>query len=254
MSYIPTSARDGRTKNGDKVMTKKAKKIHPTETRDRDFAMAATSFNVHLRLSPTKKINEDCRNILEAISVRDIMMHEYAKSLNGRQAMIYALNDSGQSVMVPLTLAMEMQAEAFDLMPDTLEMPIPVPAAEAYPDLVIPPTADQTPIPAPKVGKRSKAAKALAKAPTASAEKPAGKRAAAKAEAEAAADRGEIPTTPDFTPPSHAPFRKKLAKIVAMVEAGDLAGLKADPMEPKSSSRVMICRYRDLAIRALGAR
>lgn len=41
-----------------------------------------------------------------------------------------------------------------------------------------------------------------------------------------AAQRGEIPDAPDFSAPSHARFRKKLAEIVAMVEAGDVAGLK----------------------------
>lgn len=69
-----------------------------------------------------------------------------------------------------------------------------------------------------------------------------------------AAQRGELPEAPDFTPPSHKRFRKALATIIAMVEGGDIAGLKADTMEPKSSSRVMICRYRDLAIIALEAR
>ena len=75
-----------------------------------------------------------------------------------------------------------------------------------------------------------------------------------KAEALAAAQRGELPQPPDFSPKSHAPFRKPLAAVVAMVEAGDIKGLKAHPMQPKSSSRVMLCRYRDLAIVALEAK
>lgn len=70
----------------------------------------------------------------------------------------------------------------------------------------------------------------------------------------AAAEAGQLPEAPDFTPPSHKPFRKRLAVLVAMVEAGDIDGLRADTTEPKSSSRVMLCRYRDLAIKALAAR
>ena len=100
------------------------------------------------------------------------------------------------------------------------------------------------PADAPKADKPAKAPK----------EKQPGKRAAARAEAEAAAQRGELPTAPDFSTPTHKAWRKKLDAIVAMVDAGDLAGLKAETTEPKSSSRVMLCRYRDLAIMALEAR
>ena len=69
-----------------------------------------------------------------------------------------------------------------------------------------------------------------------------------------AASRGDLPPAPDLSAPTHKAFRKRGEKIVAMAEAGDLARLEADTTEPKSSSRVMICRYRDLAIVALAAR
>lgn len=101
------------------------------------------------------------------------------------------------------------------------------------------------PAPAAKPAKAPKAAKS---------DKAPGKRAAAKAEAEAAAMRGELPKAPDFSAPTHKAWVKKLAAIVAMVEAGDIAGLKAEGTEPKSSSRMQLCRYRDLAIMALEAR
>lgn len=73
-------------------------------------------------------------------------------------------------------------------------------------------------------------------------------------EAIEAAQEGIMPTPPDFTAPSHKPWRKHLAAIVELAKAGDVDRLRAYPIEPKSSSRKAICRYRDLAITALESR
>lgn len=98
--------------------------------------------------------------------------------------------------------------------------------------------------------KRAAEAKAAAKAgQPAKAIKAPGIRAAV----EAAAAAGKLPAAPDFSAETHKPFRKKLADVVALVEAADIEGLKAYPIEPKSSSRKAICRYRDLAVIALQA-
>lgn len=70
----------------------------------------------------------------------------------------------------------------------------------------------------------------------------------------AAAMRGTLPPVPDFSADTHAGYRGKLAEVVAMVEAGDVDGLLANDIEPKSSSRSAICRYRDIAIVALQAK
>lgn len=77
-----------------------------------------------------------------------------------------------------------------------------------------------------------------------------GKRAAA---VEAAA-RGELPVAPDFTANTHKPYRAKLAALVAMVEAGDVAGLKAVTINPTSTSPRALAKYRDLAVIALTAK
>ncbi|MCR6673244.1 hypothetical protein [Devosia ginsengisoli] len=69
-----------------------------------------------------------------------------------------------------------------------------------------------------------------------------------------AAQRGELPAAPDFTAETHKRFRPKLAAVVAMAEAGDLAGLKAIEINPISSSPKAIAKYRDLAVIALEAR
>ncbi len=68
-----------------------------------------------------------------------------------------------------------------------------------------------------------------------------------------AAQRGELPAAPDFSAATHARFRKKLAEAVALVEAGNLEGLRAFEINPISSSRKAIARYRDLAVIALEA-
>jgi hypothetical protein len=74
-----------------------------------------------------------------------------------------------------------------------------------------------------------------------------------RAQIEADAAAGKLPTPPDFSAETHARFRKRLSEIEAFVKAGDIKALKADTTEPKSSSRVALCRYRDLAIIALEA-
>jgi hypothetical protein len=72
--------------------------------------------------------------------------------------------------------------------------------------------------------------------------------------AEEAAARGELPAPPDFSADTHKPYRAKLAKAVAMAEAGDVAGLRAMVINPTSTSPKALARYRDLAVIALEAR
>ena len=71
---------------------------------------------------------------------------------------------------------------------------------------------------------------------------------------EAAAQAGELPAPPDFSAPTHARFRTRLGQIVALAEAGDIAGLRAVVINPVSSSPKALARYRDLCITALEAR
>lgn len=77
-----------------------------------------------------------------------------------------------------------------------------------------------------------------------------GKRAAI----EEAARQGQLPSPPDFSAATHARFRAKLAKLVEMVDAGDVEGLKAFAINPVSTSPRAMARYRDLAVIALEAR
>jgi hypothetical protein len=68
------------------------------------------------------------------------------------------------------------------------------------------------------------------------------------------AQTGALPQPPDFSKPTHARFRVKLAQIVALAEAGDIAGLQAFEVNPVSSSPKAMARYRDLCVIAITAR
>ncbi len=68
------------------------------------------------------------------------------------------------------------------------------------------------------------------------------------------AQTGALPLPPDFSKPTHARFRAKLAQIVALAEAGDVAALQAFEINPVSSSPKAMARYRDLCVIAIIAR
>ena len=68
------------------------------------------------------------------------------------------------------------------------------------------------------------------------------------------AQTGTLPTAPDFSKPTHARFRAKLAQIVALAEAGNIAALQAFEINPVSSSPKAMARYRDLSVIAITAR
>ena len=116
------------------------------------------------------------------------------------------------------------------------------PAAKAAPKAA-PPKVKAAPITKAKPAKATAAkAEGEAKAPRVTA------KAAALREA---AERGELPTPPDFSAATHTRFRKKLAEIVALVEGRKLAELKALVINPVSTSPKAMARYRDLAVIAL---
>lgn len=110
---------------------------------------------------------------------------------------------------------------------------------------------------APKAERKASAqaeAKAAAKAEAAPAPK-ADKPLSARAQREADAMAGALPTPPDFSAATHKPYRKRLEVLVALVEAGDIAGLRdIEMIPPRSSSPKALHRYRDLALMALAAR
>ncbi len=76
----------------------------------------------------------------------------------------------------------------------------------------------------------------------------------ANAELYLAAAEGRMPTPPDFSKPSYAPDRKRLAELVALAEAGDAAGLRAYSVRVYYSAALELDRFRHRCIIALEAR
>ena len=74
------------------------------------------------------------------------------------------------------------------------------------------------------------------------------------ADIEAKARQGELPPPPDFSAPTHARFRAKLAALVELAGKADVTGLRAIAINPVSSSPKALARYRDLAVLAIEAR
>lgn len=108
----------------------------------------------------------------------------------------------------------------------------------------------------PALGKRKANTPTLAdkiEAAAADIAKPARQRASTAA-LEEAAKLGTIPPAPDFSAPTHARFRGKLAEVIALIAAEDIAGLESIKINPISSSPKALDRYRNLALIALRAR
>lgn len=101
-------------------------------------------------------------------------------------------------------------------------------------------------------------AQARGKAPTASQTaaskakraRPVGRR----AEIAENAAKGVLPPVPDFSAATHARFRKRLAELVALAEAGNVKALRAVAINPISTSPMAMARFRDLAVIAIEAR
>jgi hypothetical protein len=74
------------------------------------------------------------------------------------------------------------------------------------------------------------------------------------ADLEAKARQGELPPPPDFSAPTHARFRAKLAALEELAGKADATGLRAMLINPVSSSPKALARYRDLAVLAIEAR
>ncbi len=68
------------------------------------------------------------------------------------------------------------------------------------------------------------------------------------------AARGVMPTPPDFSKPSYECDRGRLAALVALAEAGDVAGLRAFGIRVFYSGAQALDRFRHRAIIAIDAR
>lgn len=114
--------------------------------------------------------------------------------------------------------------------PDVPAEPVP-PQVAPEPAVEPVPIADAEPAPAPSATRRRR-----------------------DADIETKARQGELPPPPDFSAPTHARFRTKLATLVELAGKADATGLRATQINPVSSSPKALARYRDLAVLAIEAR
>lgn len=68
-----------------------------------------------------------------------------------------------------------------------------------------------------------------------------------------AARQGTFPAAPDFSAETHKRWRPKLARLVELVAARDVVGLRNFEIKPISSSPKALARYRDAAVVAIEA-
>ena len=68
-----------------------------------------------------------------------------------------------------------------------------------------------------------------------------------------AARQGTFPAAPDFSAETHKRWRPKLARLVELVAARDVEGLRNFEIKPISSSPKALARYRDAAVAAIEA-
>jgi hypothetical protein len=277
----------------DERITAMAKTPHPADIAANAAIARAVSFNVHLRIGPFDKTNRPAANLAEARSIAASLQIEnrgkpaliYAITPEGTSHLVPASyqpappakskEEPKMSEFTAIQIAQlstvltgggvkrsnskEAAAKRFRVIADNAgadadkALGMEFDAAKDYltgvkngvskkPDLVAAaPAVTVTEAPtAPKVAK-PKAEKAEAK--------PAGQRAAVLE----AAKSGTLPSPPDFSAKTHERFRPKLARLVEMAEAGNLDGLKAEKINPVSSSPKALAKYRDLCVTAIEA-
>lgn len=188
--------------------------LHPADLSDIEKIATATHFNVHLRIGPAEKIDRKAKTLAAAIKIAD----KFGTTPGGRKPLIYAITPDDMTVHVPAAMIAQARQDAA--------------------------TGARKGKEAPEGGKTAKRATGAASG------RPMGRR----AEIAENAAKGILPPVPDFSAETHRRFRGKLAEIVALVEASDVAALIAFPINPYSSSPKAMARYRDLAVQAIEAR
>jgi hypothetical protein len=233
-------------------------KVHPADEAAARLIAGAERFEIALFRGQGSYAKARAATLDEARAAAARLEAEVA---NGRPALIYALDAGGRSALVtPATFqATEMHAmqktysskfnaqraaERAGIAPDRIEV-------EKTPEGFVwrekPAATAPAPAPAPRAkGRRPAAAKPAAE--------PKRRRRTSYESLEVDARAGKLPEAPDFSAATHARFRNKLARLVELAGAGDVAGLKAVEINPVSSSPRAMARYRDLCVTAIEAR
>jgi hypothetical protein len=217
-------------------------KTHPADLAERALIRNAIGFTASMFIGAGQFEKANAATLIEA------RRHAAAFSeriKNSRKPMIYAGLADGRQIFVPDDYQPTEQAMITEV--ETKSITAPAAAKPAKKKTAAKKTTAKKASAKKANGKKAKAAR---KNGAAKAERPLGQRAAMLAAAEA----GKLPAAPDFSAPTHARFRKKLAEVVALVKAGDVRKLRAFEINPVSSSPKAIDRYRNLAVVALSAK
>jgi hypothetical protein len=231
-------------------------KVHPADEAAARLIAGAERFEIALFRGQGSYAKAGAATLDEARAAAARLEAEVA---NGRPALIYALDAGGRSALVtPATFqATEMHAmqktysskfnaqraaERAGIAPDRIEV-------EKTPEGFVWREKAQAAAPAPAKAPRGRRPAVAEPTP-----EPERRRPTSYEALEADARAGRLPEAPDFSAATHARFRNKLARLVELAGAGDIAGLKAVEIKPVSSSPRAMARYRDLCVMAIEAR
>jgi hypothetical protein len=234
-------------------------KVHPADEAAARIIARAQRFEIALFQGQGRYAKAEAPTLPQA---REVAARLEAEIANGKRAMIYALTPEGRSALVTdaTQTAMdraEMQiytkkfnarraAQRAGIPDDRIEV-LRTPKGYVWRD-----TGPKAPAPAEA---ETAAAPIVEAAPAAAPQPAAPKRKRIDYDKlEAEAHKGHLPEPPDFSAPTHARFRNKLAMLIDLAGAGDIDALRAFEINPVSSSPKAMARYRDLCVIALEAR
>ncbi|MBW7057532.1 hypothetical protein KY389_12650 [Paracoccus bogoriensis] len=231
-------------------------KLHPADEAAARIIARAQRFEIALFQGQGRYAKAEAPTLPQA---REVAARLEAQIANGKRAMIYALTPEGRSALVTdatqtamETSEMQIYTKKFNArraaqragIPDDRIEVLRTPKGYIWRD-----TGPKAP--APAEAKAAPSAEAVPTAPKPAAVK---RKRIDYDKLEAEAHKGHLPEPPDFSAPTHARFRNKLAKLIELAGAGDIVALRAVEINPVSSSPKAMARYRDLCVIALEAR
>lgn len=237
-----------------------APKVHPADHAAARIVAAAERFEIALLKGQGVYAKAEAVSLEEARAAAARLETEVG---TGKRAMIYALTAEGRSALVTEatleameTNAMQTYSKKFNARRAAERAGIPAERIEVTKTAEGYVWRDTEPKVAPVAAEPAAASKLSAEpmpAPALRSEAPRRTRTDYD-RLEAEAHKGVLPEPPDFSAATHARFRNKLARLVDLAAAGDIAGLRAFEINPVSSSPRAMARYRDLCVIAIEAR
>jgi len=223
------------------------KKPHPADLANAAIIAAAIRFDIALFLGTGRFATATAETLDQA---RIEAARLASENPNGRRPLIYGVTADGRSGLVTDAFFNQTKTETTTMQKTTST------TAKKTNGLLASTAIKQIAKAEKPAAKKSKAAKSAKAKPAKSAKpaKAAAKKLGMRAQIEADAMAGKLPSPPDFSAETHARFRPKLAELVKLAKAGNVAGLKKFDIKPISSSPKAMDRYRNLCVMALTAK